>query len=179
MSETLTRGLSGLLYITLLILSLFNQHAFVVLFYIFGMICMAEFCKLIQLKSYYPYIIFTIMYFVFGYWQFVMNSQKGLTEATQILQVLTIFVQLLLIKDLFSEKRIPLFSSKRYIITTFYLASGFIFLVLIGRHGKEFNPVLVLGAFILVWVNDTFAYLVGKNFGKQKLFPSISPKKIG
>ncbi len=177
MSETLTRGLSGLLYITLLILSLFNQHAFVVLFYIFGMICMAEFCKLIQLKSYYPYIIFTIMYFVFGYWQFVMNSQKGLTEATQILQVLTIFVQLLLIKDLFSEKRIPLFSSKRYIITTFYLASGFIFLVLIGRHGKEFNPVLVLGAFILVWVNETFAYLVGKNFGKQKLFPSISPKK--
>jgi len=34
-----------------------------------------------------------------------------------------------------------------------------------------------LGSFILVWVNDSFAYLVGKNIGKQKLFPSISPKK--
>ncbi|WP_027880358.1 MULTISPECIES: phosphatidate cytidylyltransferase [Mesoflavibacter] len=177
MSETLTRGLSGILYITLLILSLFNEHAFVILFYVFGMICMAEFCKLIQLKSLYPYIIFTIMYFIFGYWQFVMNSHIGLVEATQILQVITIFVQLLLIKDLFSEKKIPLFSSKRYIITTFYLASGFVFLVLIGKHGKLFNPVLILGSFILVWVNDTFAYLVGKNFGKQKLFPSISPKK--
>ena len=29
----------------------------------------------------------------------------------------------------------------------------------------------------MVWVNDSFAYLVGKNFGRQKLFPSISPKK--
>jgi phosphatidate cytidylyltransferase len=34
-----------------------------------------------------------------------------------------------------------------------------------------------LGSFILVWVNDTFAYFVGKNFGKQKLFSSVSPKK--
>ena len=41
----------------------------------------------------------------------------------------------------------------------------------------QFTPSLLLGSFILVWVNDTFAYLVGKNFGKQKLFPSISPKK--
>jgi phosphatidate cytidylyltransferase len=29
----------------------------------------------------------------------------------------------------------------------------------------------------LIWTNDTFAYLVGKNFGKNKLFPSVSPKK--
>ena len=29
----------------------------------------------------------------------------------------------------------------------------------------------------MVWVNDSFAYLIGKNFGKQKLFPRISPKK--
>src|SRR5690606_24922026 len=27
------------------------------------------------------------------------------------------------------------------------------------------------------WINDTGAYLIGKNFGKQKLFPRISPKK--
>ena len=29
----------------------------------------------------------------------------------------------------------------------------------------------------VIWVNDSFAFLVGKNFGKNKLFPSVSPKK--
>ena len=177
MNETLTRALSGLLYVMLLLASLYNEHFFIVLFFVFGLVSLAELCKLIQLKSIVPYIVFALLYFVFGYWQFVMNSNKGLDEATQILQVITIFVQLFLIKDLFSEKTIPLFSSKRYIITTFYLSSGFVFLVLIANHNGSFNPEYILGSFILIWINDTFAYLVGKNFGKQKLFPSISPKK--
>jgi len=29
----------------------------------------------------------------------------------------------------------------------------------------------------IIWVNDSFAFLIGKNFGKNKLFPSVSPKK--
>ncbi|MDR2814254.1 MAG: phosphatidate cytidylyltransferase [Prevotellaceae bacterium] len=31
--------------------------------------------------------------------------------------------------------------------------------------------------FILLWANDSFAYLFGVAFGRHKLFPSISPKK--
>lgn len=37
--------------------------------------------------------------------------------------------------------------------------------------------VLVLGIFVSVWANDSFAYLVGSKFGKHKLAPRISPKK--
>lgn len=138
---------------------------------------MGEFKKLIGYKSILPYVIFILMYLIFGYWQFFMNSDTGLSEATQILQVITIFVQLILIKDLFTEKRIPLFISKRFLIATFYLSSAFVFLVLIAKYDSVYNPFILLGAFILVWVNDTFAFLVGKNFGKQKLFEKISPKK--
>ncbi|OUR99458.1 phosphatidate cytidylyltransferase [Flavobacteriales bacterium 33_180_T64] len=177
MKETVTRALSGLLYVSLLIASLYWQNALIVLFFIFGIICMAEFKKLIQLKSFFPYIIFILLYLGFAYWKLIADSTKGIDEATQILLVITIFVELILIKDLFSEKTIPLFGSKRFIITTFYLSSGFVFLICISNFNQTFSPLLVLGSFILVWVNDTFAYLVGKNFGKQKLFPSISPKK--
>ena len=35
----------------------------------------------------------------------------------------------------------------------------------------------MVGIFSLIWINDTFAYLVGKNFGRRKLFERISPKK--
>ena len=30
---------------------------------------------------------------------------------------------------------------------------------------------------LLIWTNDSFAFLVGKNFGKHKLFEKVSPKK--
>jgi len=39
------------------------------------------------------------------------------------------------------------------------------------------NPLYALALFAFVWVNDTFAYLVGSAIGKRKLFERISPKK--
>jgi len=36
---------------------------------------------------------------------------------------------------------------------------------------------IILGVFILIWTNDTFAFLIGKNFGKHKLLERISPNK--
>ena len=177
MKEFGTRAISGAIYITLLIASLYWQNAVIILFFGFGLICLIEFNKLIQLKSYVPYIIFTILYLGFGYWPIISNTSQGFKEALQILHVITIFVELLLIKDLLSEKTIPLFASKRYIITTFYLSSAFVFLNYIANFNNVFTPSLLLGSFILIWVNDSFAYLIGKNFGKQKLFPRISPKK--
>ena len=37
--------------------------------------------------------------------------------------------------------------------------------------------ILTLGIFLSVWANDSFAYLVGRKFGKHKLAPRTSPKK--
>ena len=40
-----------------------------------------------------------------------------------------------------------------------------------------FNPSLVLLMYILTWTFDSFAYLIGRKFGKTKILPLISPKK--
>lgn len=177
MKEILIRGLSGLLYILILLFSFNYLETLIALFFVFGIACLFEFNKLIQLKSSIPYFIFIAIYTIFGFWQLETIHIKSLDQATQILMVITIFVQLFLIKDLFSEKTIPLFVTKRFLLTTFYISSSFVFLVLIANYHKTYNPQLLLGSFILIWVNDSFAYLVGKNFGKQKLFEKISPKK--
>lgn len=42
-----------------------------------------------------------------------------------------------------------------------------------GRDG----PALLLFLFVVVWSGDIFALYIGRNFGKRKLAPSISPKK--
>lgn len=40
-----------------------------------------------------------------------------------------------------------------------------------------FTPKMLLLVFILLWANDTFAYLTGRLLGKHKLFERISPGK--
>jgi phosphatidate cytidylyltransferase len=59
----------------------------------------------------------------------------------------------------------------------FYISSGFVFLTLIPFINLQFIPELIICIFILIWANDTFAYLVGKSLGKHKLMERISPKK--
>lgn len=177
MKELATRAISGALYVLLLILSLYTQISLFFIILIFGLICTAELSKLVELKSKLGYLIFIIIYGSFGYLLLYSNLDKTLSEIIQIYLVITVFVNLILIKDLLYEKTIPLFESKKYISVTFYLTSGFVFMLMIANHQNSFSPLLLLGCFILIWVNDSFAYFVGKNFGKQKLFPKISPKK--
>ena len=38
-------------------------------------------------------------------------------------------------------------------------------------------PAYLTAYFLITWIYDTGAYLVGKNFGKHKFFERISPKK--
>lgn len=39
------------------------------------------------------------------------------------------------------------------------------------------GPQIVLAMFIMIWLNDTGAYLVGSQIGRRRLFERISPKK--
>lgn len=42
---------------------------------------------------------------------------------------------------------------------------------------KVGTPYLLLGLFIMIWLNDSGAYIVGSRIGRRKLWPRISPKK--
>jgi phosphatidate cytidylyltransferase len=68
--------------------------------------------------------------------------------------------------------------------TLFFEMSGFIYitvpLIIVDYLNINLNEKLnsvVLLVFILVWANDTFAYLSGMMLGKHKLFERITPKK--
>ncbi len=46
-----------------------------------------------------------------------------------------------------------------------------------GKKTISFEPVYMLAFFSLIWINDTFAYLVGLTLGRTPLVPYISPRK--
>jgi len=48
---------------------------------------------------------------------------------------------------------------------------------LIPHESILFSPGIIIGFFLLIWANDTGAYLTGMTFGRHKLFERISPKK--
>jgi phosphatidate cytidylyltransferase len=48
---------------------------------------------------------------------------------------------------------------------------------LLGHSNIVFSPGIVIGFFLLLWANDTGAYLVGVSIGKHRLMERISPKK--
>ena len=171
MKESIIRGLSGVMYISILVFSIFaSEFAFTTLFLLFGVICLRELQRLLHLKSLLGYFLLIGLFYVFSYMRWSPN-------ATLVLLMITIFVNLFLVKDLMLVNKIPLFEKKKYVIIIFYLIASMIFLTLIPSYTGDFTPELVVGIFSLIWINDTFAYLVGKNFGKKKLFERISPKK--
>ncbi|WP_109299319.1 phosphatidate cytidylyltransferase [Aquimarina sp. AU474] len=171
MKELLTRSLSGFLYVSILLVSIFvSKYTFIGIFFLFGMISIYEFQKLINLKNKRLYLIFIFIFIL-------LNVFQGQLYLTIPVLVLTLITELFLIKDLVTIRIIPMFEKRKYGTSIFYLITSITFLTLAPMYSGEYEPLIIAGAFIITWANDTFAYLVGKNFGKHKLLERISPKK--
>ena len=171
MKEVSIRFLSGILYVALVLCSLFTSREwYTVLIFCLAILTLYEFLKLINLKGIVPYILLAIPFYFIIYNTLDDSLLVGLL-------LLSIIFNIFLFRDVILLNRILFFKSKRYLLIVFYLISGFVFLSLIPFTKNEFEPIVVLGVFILAWTNDTFAYLIGKKIGKRKLNEKISPKK--
>jgi len=181
LKESNKRIISGLIFGGVFIASLYTHVSFAILTFIFGIISTNEFNKLTNQKGIGYYIAFSIIYSYFAFTEFLLNSNNQpnswFNDLKDTLLILSIFVSLFLLRDLFSSKNLTSVFVKKYFRFVFYITSSFIFIYLIANFNGFYDPSIILGCFILIWVNDSFAYIVGKNFGKQKLFYSISPHK--
>lgn len=173
MSENVIRSLSGLVYIVLLVgATLFSRESFLVLFGLFLLQTVNEFSTLINLNKIVSLIISLI-----GFVYFTFFDKSNFNE--YILVAISILTLLILINWLFQNHgKLPI---QKYFLFIGYLVIPFILLTKLGQVkllDKYLHfPHLIIAIFILIWTNDTFAYLVGKNFGKTKLLEKISPKK--
>ena len=181
MKESSKRIISGFVFGGVFIASLYTHLSFTILTFIFGIISTKEFNKLTNQSGVGYYIAFSIIYTYFALTEFYLNSNLQLNswfnDLKDTLLIFSIFVSLFLLRDLFSSKNLPGILVKKYFRFIFYITSSFVFIYLIANFKGFYDTSIILGCFILIWVNDSFAYVVGKSFGKQKLFYSISPHK--
>ncbi|NQV76797.1 MAG: phosphatidate cytidylyltransferase [Lutibacter sp.] len=178
MTNLLKRSLSGVIFASVLIFSiLYSKISFIVLFFILMILCLYEFKKMIQLKSVFPYIIGTLL-FIFGN---ILNVEdvpsKMIFEYIGVALFLTIFITFASI--LFAKKEEVISHLGKIFLTIIYIVVPFTLMVQIPFLNTSFNYVntTILGVFLLIWTNDTFAFLIGSNIGKHKLLERISPNK--
>lgn len=171
MRETITRALSGIVYILLLAAAIFySPYSFLLLFGLFLVIATIEFCNLMQLGR-----IFPVLLSIAGYSLFVIFPTTNNTE--MLLLAATLFVSVKCILFLFGTKPQRSDTVSKYVYLTGYIILPFVLLSKIPFWTTDYQPKIIFSIFILIWSNDTFAFLVGKSIGKSKLFERISPKK--
>ena len=129
-----------------------------------------EFCKLVGLKPVLPLLLSTIGYILFN----LDNSVKT-NEILLLIAALLVSVRALVF--LFEKKNRFLDKQAKYVFLIGYLIIPIIIFTKIPFVYNSYHPEIIIAILILIWTNDTFAYLVGITMGKTKLFERISPKK--
>ncbi|MCK0132054.1 phosphatidate cytidylyltransferase [Flavobacteriaceae bacterium F08102] len=171
MRELLVRTLSGLMYAALIgFACLYSKETFYLLFYIFMMLCLFEFKKLIKLSYRWTFVVASLIY--------LRSLQLDFINQRYVHVVLIISFFVPMIYQLFKSK-IALTSSKlgHYFLALSYIAIPFVTLVRIPFDQGTYTPYTILNIFIFIWVSDTSAYLVGSTIGRTKLYVKVSPNK--
>jgi len=181
MNETLKRSISGAVYVILLLASiLFSLDSFFVLFGIFLLIAVVEFCFLIQLHK-ISSLLLAIGIYLFFYETNLRQNNLFSNElghfATLGALIVTLIVSIKGFMFLYDNKEVRINPFSKYVYLIGYIILPFVFITKIPFGEKGYNPKIIISIFILIWTNDTFAYIVGKSIGKRKLFERVSPKK--
>ena len=178
MKNLVQRTVSGILYLVIIIGSLLmGKYTFGALFMIVMLISLTEFYNLMGIQT----KLITVSGWLSGAGMFLLAflASAGFMEM-QYVALAAVFPVISLIAGLYSRSTDAVKELAFLWLGVIYIAvplSLVNFLVFPPGNGYLYTHRIVLGIMILVWINDTGAYVTGMTLGRHKLFPRISPKK--
>jgi phosphatidate cytidylyltransferase len=172
----LLRTLTGFFFVAIVVTAIvFSPLLFAALFFCVTLLGLHEFYRLLQTGGYSPQTWLGLVSggAVFAGLAAVANGWMN----PKYLLVLLPVVAIAFISELYRNKKSPFENIALTLLGLLYIALPFGLLNFFYLPGLNYAFILLLGYFVILWINDTFAYLIGSAFGKHRLFERISPKK--
>lgn len=180
----IVRTITGVLFVAIMVAGFLNAMAMIVLFSIITALTLWEYTGLVNDRVANVSVnrfISTVggVYFFIAVALWSVDVVRGF--AVMIPYVLTIIY--LMISELYAKNKDAVTNMAYTMLGQMYIAMPFALINILAfkrdaeGNFSEYEMLLPLSIFILLWSNDTGAYCCGSLFGKHKLFPRISPGK--
>lgn len=195
MKKILTRSISGAIYVAIIVVSIYlgqwignfnlGDLVFIFLITVIGMIGVHEAVSNLhksgrQVNRVLCYFLAAMVFLTFIGCYIFTSAEKWAVQESAAKTSLMLSIGLLLlmptvtlILELFRNEKEPFASVGHTLLSVIWVVIPMISLIYI--HTMDYKMLMLL--FILIWVNDTFAYLTGMKFGKHKMWERHSPNK--
>jgi phosphatidate cytidylyltransferase len=176
MNNLIQRSITGALFALVVLGSiLWDPYAQALVFSVFMVLGLVEFYNLFnnhrvvkvskEIGIFIGIFIFSLLVGISFQWLPVIS----------ILFIFPLFFTLIL-AELWRKKEHPLVNISVLVFGIIYIVIPFFLTIDLNLRNTSYLPSVV-GMYLLIWTNDTFAYFTGRFIGKTKLFERISPKK--
>ena len=183
MSNLVLRSITGVLFVATIILCIsWNKFSAGLLFLVFSTLGTVEYYQILNKKElsnntkYGPFVnvvVYSLLTLAF----IEIIDYRFLFLIVPLLLILVV-------QELFMKDTIPYQNISSTLFGILYITLPFAALNYISFNEEFYSKIglsgnwsLLTGFFIILWTSDSMAYLVGRKFGKHKLFPRVSPGK--
>jgi len=178
-SNLLKRALSALVFVIVLLGGiLINEYLYVVVFTLITVIAQAESYHLFEKTGNRPQKYYGIFVGLITFLLTFFVARGNIPPTSYFIAIFMIIF--LFIFEIYQNREDHFISIAFTIFGIVYVViplSTLNFIAFAGINEGIYTYEYLLAFFIILWLNDTGAYLIGSKFGKTKLFERISPKK--
>lgn len=173
-----TRAITAFFFTIVMLGSiLLGAYTFSGFYLLLSLVALLEFYKMIKIGGIRPHrnigvVVAALIYITTAAYHFFQFELKYL-----LLMIPLVFA--VFIAELYKKNKIP-FANISYTFVGFvYVTIPFCFFYSLGflMNFEEYSFHFPLAFLLMLWANDTGAYLFGMKLGKRKLFERHSPKK--
>jgi phosphatidate cytidylyltransferase len=173
-----TRAITGFFFIIVMLGSmLLGHYVFGAFYLLLSLVCLHEFYGLNIKSGLQPSRVpgFGNAIFIYSIFALITYQDKPIYHG--LLLLLTLTFSAIFIQELYKNTVAP-FSNIAYTIAGLvFVIVPFTFFHALAYLKGSFNFHYPLAFLLMLWANDTGAYLVGRAVGRTKLFERHSPKK--